>query len=83
MHIVRGDGNSMCLIWSNRDTVFLHLLVALTMHIYILPGMIANEGQFIGSRADHFPILCMKLLAKLQPLTSHEMEDRIKLCSGS
>ena len=65
VHIIGGDNNAMCFVLANRYTSLLHLLVALTMHVYILPSMVANEGQLVGSRADHFTILCMKLLAKL------------------
>jgi hypothetical protein len=55
----------MCFFLANRYTSLLHLLVALTMHVYILPSIVANEGQLVGSCADHFTILGMKLLAKL------------------
>ena len=65
VNIIGGDNNGMCFVWADRYTRLLHLLVALTMHVYILPGIVANEGQLVGSRADHFAILCMKLLAKL------------------
>ena len=73
----------MGFVLANRYTSLLHLLVALTMHVYILPSIVANEGQLVGSRADYFTILCMKLFAKLQPLTTHEMENREKLGSAS
>jgi hypothetical protein len=83
VHIIGGDNNAMCFVLPNRYTSLLHLLVALTMHVYILPSIVANEGQLVGSRADHFTILCMKLLAKLCLLTTHEMENREKLGSAS
>ena len=83
MDIIGGEINVMCFVLANRYISLLHLLVALTMHVYILPSIVANKGQFVGSRADHFTILCMKLLAKLCPLTTHEMENRVKVGSAS
>ena len=82
VHIIGGGNNVMCFVLARRYTSLLHLLVALTMHVYILPSIVANEGQLVGSRADHFTILCMKLLAKLCLLTTHEMENREKFGSA-
>jgi hypothetical protein len=73
----------MCFVLASRYTSLLHLLVALTMHVYILPSIVANEGQLVGSRADYFTVLCMKFLAKLWLLTTHEMENREKFGSAS
>jgi len=83
VHIIRRKDNVMYSARCRRYTILLHLLVALTMHVYILPGIVANEGQLVGSRADHFAILSVKLLAELQSLASHEMENREKLGSAS
>ena len=83
MHIIGGDNNVMCFALARRYTGLLHLLLALTVHVYILPSTVTDEGQLVGYRADHFAILCMKLLAKLCPLTTHEMENREKFGSAS
>lgn len=83
VRIIGGDNNVIYFGWPSRYTCLLHLLVALTMHVDILPSIVANERQLVGSRADHFTILCMKFLAELYLLATHEMGDREKFGGGS
>jgi hypothetical protein len=82
VHIIGGDNNAICSVSANRYIGLLHLLLALTMHVYILPSTFINEGQLVGSRADHFSISCMKLHAELCPLTTHKMVNGEKLSGG-
>jgi hypothetical protein len=65
VYIIWGGKDVAYFVSTRRYSGFFHLLMALTMHEYILPGILADEGQLVGSRAYHFTILCMKILAKL------------------
>jgi hypothetical protein len=49
--------------------------VALTVHVDVLPGTLANEGQLDGSDSHHWAILRVQLLAKLRPPTAHDVES--------
>jgi hypothetical protein len=62
---------------ASSSTGLLHLLVALAMHINVLPRSLVNEGQFIGSRSDDFAIFGMEPLAEMCALATHDIENRV------
>jgi hypothetical protein len=84
MHIIRGYDDAMRLSFLRVRTAagLFHLLLALTVHVYVFPGPLANEGQLVGFRAHDLAILRVELLGVLRALAAHIVPGRIDVGGG-